>query len=87
MWLVSSLPKPSTFGGVNCKCVNFAQKLEIELYASLKMAFSREYCIVVNFEKLTGYSMLAALQPRFVGSNPTPHTILNMSASLNFRSL
>jgi hypothetical protein len=35
------------------------------------MAFSREYSIMVDFEKLAGYSMLAVLQLRFVGSNPT----------------
>jgi hypothetical protein len=40
------------------------------------MAFSREYCIVVDLEKLADYSILAVLQPRFVGSNPTPRTIL-----------
>jgi hypothetical protein len=86
MRLISSSPKPSTSGGVNRKCVDFAQKLEVELYASLTMAFSREYCIVVDFEKLAGYSMLAVLQLRFVGSNPTPRTIFARLDSLKFRS-
>jgi hypothetical protein len=47
------------------------------------MAFSREYGIVVDFEKLAGYSMLAVLQLRFVGSNPTPRTnlLVNLKSS------
>jgi len=44
------------------------------------MAFSREYCIVVDLEKLAGYSMLAVLQLRFVGSNPTPRTSLELES-------
>ena len=44
------------------------------------MAFSREYCIVVDLETLAGYSMLAVLQLRFVGSNPTPRTSLELES-------
>jgi len=35
MRLISSSPKPSTSEGVNRKRVDFAQKLEVELYARL----------------------------------------------------
>jgi len=44
------------------------------------MAFSREYSILVDLEKLADYSILAVLQLRFVGSNPTPRTSLELES-------
>jgi hypothetical protein len=64
----------------------FTQNLEVELYASLKVAFSMEDYTGVDFEKLAGYSVHTVLQPTVRGfKSHTPHHLRNIKFA-NFRS-